>query len=255
MAPLKGLSEASRQRSLRGYLNRRPNWSTEILFVFPLFVVYQVGTFGSDQLNGVDFISTLLFRLRAQSEWGLAGFALAVLGGVGYLYWRKRSTEQFQLRMMWPMVLESGIYALIMGTVIIFVMTKILGMRPPSLSTAPAYNPWMAIYISAGAGLHEELVFRVALFGGLLAGLTRYTQLSRLIILTVALAVSGAVFSISHHIPPHGEPFALFTFVYRLLAGVVFGVIYLHRGFSTAVYTHFLYDVLVLGIWHGGDGL
>lgn len=250
MAPQKGLSEASRQRSLRAYLSRRPNWSTEILFVFPLFVVYQVGTFGSDQLNGVDFVSTLLFRLRAQSEWGLVGFALAVLGAVAYLYYRKRSTERFQLRMMWPMVVESGIYALIMGAVILFLMTKILGMRPPSLAaTSPSYSPWMVLYISAGAGLHEELVFRVALFGGLLAGLTRWTSFSRLLILTIALGVSGAVFSLSHHIPPHGEAFTLFAFVYRWLAGVLFGVIYLHRGFSTAVYTHFLYDVLVLGVW------
>ncbi len=249
MALLKGTSEASRQRSLSAYLGRRPNWSTEILFVFPLFVVYQVGTFGSDQLNGVDFLSTVLFRLRAESEWGLAAFALAVVGGAAYLYWQKRNTERFELRMMWPMILESGLYALLTGTVILFVMTKILGMHPPSLSTAPAYSPWMVLYISAGAGLHEELVFRVILFGGLLAGLTRWTSLSRLVVLTVALVASGAVFSISHHIPPHGEAFTLFAFVYRVLAGVLFGLIYLKRGFSTAVYTHFFYDVLVLGVW------
>ncbi len=251
MASIKEASEASRQRSLRAYLSRRPNWSTEILFVFPLFVVYQVGTFGSDQLNGVDFLSTVLFRLRAESEWGLMGFAAAVFGAAAYLYWRKRSTEKFELRMMWPMILESGLYALLTGTVILFVMTKILGMHPPSLSTTPSYSPWMVLYISAGAGLHEELVFRVLLFGGLVAGLTRWTSLSRVLILTVALGVSGAVFSISHHIPPHGEVFTLFAFVYRLLAGVLFGVIYLKRGFSTAVYTHFFYDVLVLGIWSG----
>jgi membrane protease YdiL (CAAX protease family) len=251
MTPRAGLPEASRQRSLRAYLTRRPNWSTEILFVFPLFVIYQVGTFGSDQLNGVDFVSTLLFRLRARSEWGLLAFAALVFGGATYLYLRMRRSEKFQLRMMWPMLVESGLYALVMGTVILFVMTKILGLRPPSLSTAPAGSPWMVIYVSAGAGLHEELVFRLVLFGGLLAGLTRWTGLSRFTILLVALLVSSAVFSASHHLPPHGESFTLFAFVYRVLAGAIFGVIYLHRGFSTAVYTHFLYDVLVLGFWRG----
>lgn len=243
----------SRQSSLRAYLSRRPNWSTEILFVFPLFVIYHVGTFGSDQLNGADFFSTLLFRLRAESQWGLLGFAVIVLGAVAYLYQRKRREERFQLRMMWPMLVESGLYALFMGTVILFVMTRILGLQPPSLAASqPSYSPWMVLYISAGAGLHEELVFRVALFGGLLAGLTRYTTLSRVLILTIALGVSGAVFSLSHHIPPHGEAFVLFAFVYRWLAGVLFGVIYLHRGFSTAVYSHFFYDVLVLGLWRSG---
>ncbi len=243
-------SHTTTKAGLRGYLTRRPNWSTEILFVFPLFVIYQVGTFGSDQLNGVDFISTLLFRLRAQSEWGLVGFAAAVIGGVAYLYYRQRRTEKFQLRMMWPLLIESGIYALIMGTVILFIMTSILHMNPPSLAAGkPAYDPWMVLYISAGAGLHEELVFRVLMFGGLLYGLTRWTKLSRVVILAIALGVSGAIFSASHHIPPHGEAFTFFAFIYRLLAGVIFGFIYLHRGFSTAVYTHFLYDVLVLGVW------
>ena len=90
-------------------------------------------------------------------------------------------------------------------------------------------------------------MFRVAIYGSLAALLSSRTGLSRLAVVGLALAVSATLFSASHHIPPHGEHFTAFAFVYRLLAGVIFGLLYAYRGFSTAVYTHFLYDVLVLG--------
>ncbi|MFH2009083.1 MAG: CPBP family intramembrane glutamic endopeptidase [bacterium] len=244
-------AEAARQRSLLLYLSQRPNWSTEVLFVFPLFVVYQAGTFSSNQLNGVDLVSTLLFRLSSVSEYALLGLASAVMVGVGYLYWRMRRRERFELRMILPVLAESAVYAVLMGTVILFVMNRILGIAPPSLGAGSGYGPWMVVYVSAGAGLHEELVFRVAIYGGLAALLGSRTGLSRLVVVGLALAVSATLFSVSHHIPPHGEPFTLFAFVYRLLAGVIFGVLYAYRGFSTAVYTHFLYDVLVLGLFRG----
>ena len=211
-----------------------------------------MGTFTTNQRNGADFISTLMFRLAMASEIAFLGVSAAILIAVGYLYLRMRRKEHFQLRKVWVVLVESSVYALLMGIVIVFIMTKILGMSPPSLAAAKAaLDPWMVIYISAGAGVHEELVFRVLLFGGLLAGFARYTRFSRLVGLTLALGISSVLFSISHHIPPHGEAFAMFPFVYRIFAGGIFGLLYVYRGFSVAVYTHFLYDVLVLGVLAG----
>ncbi len=243
---------AARARRLRP--DRRPNLYTQILLVAPLFLLYQVGAFRSDRLNGVDFVSRLLFRLRATSEWALLGLAAVMVVAVIYLYRRQSRREQFQWRMMLPLLLESGLYAVALGGVILLFMEHVLGLRPPTMATdgGRAMSAWMVIYVSAGAGLHEELVFRVGILGGLAALLLRWTGLGRALALTVALLASAALFSAAHHVPPHGEPFTAFAFVYRLLAGVLFGIIYLRRGFATAVYTHFLYDVLVLGALGAG---
>ena len=46
--------------------------------------------------------------------------------------------------MVWPVLLESGLYALLMGTVIVFVMTRILQLQPPSLAAAPGRGPPVA---------------------------------------------------------------------------------------------------------------
>jgi hypothetical protein len=255
-------SEAARQRSFLGYLRQRPNWATELMFVVPVLLLYQVGTFLTDQRNGVDWVTTLLFRLQARSEQAFLVLSVVMLGGVLGLYLHLRRRQRFQLRMLGPVLLESGVYAFLMGNAILLVMTQLLGLEPPSVALfegtgarAPVWSVegelslGMVLFISAGAGLHEELVFRVLLFGGLLSLLRRGLSVGPALSLVLALGASAALFSYAHHLPPHGEPFTVFAFVFRLLAGVVFGLLYHVRGFATAVYTHFLYDVLVLGVW------
>jgi membrane protease YdiL (CAAX protease family) len=101
------------------------------------------------------------------------------------------------------------------------------------------------VVLSLGAGVHEELVFRLGLMGGgtaalLLAGLGRGPSVA------IALVVSAVLFSAAHHAGPLGEPFDRGVFVYRALAGVVFGLVFYFRSLAHAVYTHFLYDVWVL---------
>ena len=44
----------------------------------------------------------------------------------------------------------------------------------------------------------------------------------------------------------YGDHWALYSFVYRLLAGVFFSALYLTRGFGVTAWTHALYDVFVL---------
>jgi hypothetical protein len=61
-----------------------------------------------------------------------------------------------------PMLLESAVYALTLGTLIVFVMTRLLGIEP-RLAIAGGSN----LLMSMGAGVYEELVFRLgALSGG-----------------------------------------------------------------------------------------
>lgn len=241
-------AEAARQRSLGAYLSTRPSWSTEILFVVPIFLLYQVGTFFTDRQNGVDLVTTLIFRLRGASENAFLGlFAAAALSILGLFLWTRRK-QRFQVRMVGPVVMESALYALLMGNAILLLMTRVLGLAPPTLGPPAAPDAWLVIHVSAGAGLHEELVFRLILFGGLLWLLGR-AQVRPWLRLVLALGVSAVLFSGAHHLPPHGEPYTTFAFVYRILAGVVFGLLYQYRGFATAVYSHFLYDVLVLGVW------
>ena len=100
--------------------------------------------------------------------------------------------------------------------------------------------------MSLGAGVYEEAVFRLGILGALAALLENLLGVARWVALAVGLAVSAVLFSAMHHIPPYGDPFEVGVFLFRLLAGVFFGLVFWFRGFAVAVYTHALYDMYVL---------
>jgi membrane protease YdiL (CAAX protease family) len=143
------------------------------------------------------------------------------------------------------MILESTFYALVMGSVILFVMSSFLGVLP-GLAVGGSGAPLDVLVISAGAGFHEELIFRLVIMGGLAWLLTGVMGQRRAWL--VALVVSSLAFSIAHHIGPAGEAFTFGAFVYRALAGAFFALVYQIRGFAVAAWTHALYDVYVLSL-------
>ena len=53
------------------------------------------------------------------------------------------------------------------------------------------------------------------------------------------------IIAAAHHFGPHGEQPDGFNFVFRVLAGLVFTLVYRLRGFGVAVGCHACYDVLV----------
>jgi membrane protease YdiL (CAAX protease family) len=138
-----------------------------------------------------------------------------------------------------------------MGSLICFVMVDLLHMDP-RLSLAPgthaggsdATGPLAWIIVALGAGVHEELVFRVLLLGGVVAFLSGPLKVRRGLAVAVGFIVSSVLFSAAHHIIG-GEPFRMGPFVYRVFCGLIFASLYEWRGLAVAVYTHALYDIYV----------
>ena len=61
-----------------------------------------------------------------------------------------------------------------------------------------------------------------------------------------AAVASSLLFSAVHYVGPYADAWTPFSFAFRFLAGMVFAALYAVRSFAVAVYTHALYDVLVL---------
>jgi membrane protease YdiL (CAAX protease family) len=102
--------------------------------------------------------------------------------------------------------------------------------------------------ISLGAGIYEELLFRVLLVGFLAWGGRRVLGLGAGAAGALATLVGALVFSAFHYLGPYGDPLELPSFTFRALAGVAFSALYLLRGFGITAWSHALYDVfLTLG--------
>ena len=117
-------------------------------------------------------------------------------------------------------------------------------VRPPVAIPIPPISALQILTISAGAGFHEEFVFRLLLIPTTTALLVKITEMKVSAAGVFSVALSSLVFALAHYLGP--ESFTVFTFTFRTLAGLIFATIFLFRGFAVAVYTHCLYDVYVL---------
>jgi membrane protease YdiL (CAAX protease family) len=225
------------------------NLLTSLVLVFPLLLIYQVGVlFTLPMLNGADFLTIFLFQNLGLSTAAYLGYTalVAVAFAIGVAVLRRK--QRFDPKVVGPVLIESSIYALTMGSLIILVMTQVFGISPRLAGGGGVGEQGFVtrIVMSIGAGVYEETVFRLALLTGITALLEKGVGLGRWVALTVALVISSLLFSAMHHIPPYGDPLRLGVFTFRFLAGICFGVLYWLRGFAVAVYTHAIYDVYVL---------
>jgi hypothetical protein len=210
----------------------RGDLTASLVLIAPLFLAYQIGVLFAGNVNGADVVTRAVYGGLGRTNYLLASAALAML----FLLWLRRANRWSMLRLetALPVILEAAIYALTLGALITLVLQRLLGL---GLGVG-------SIVDAAGAGVHEELVFRLGLFGGLLALMARL-QVDRRVGVAFALVVSAIAFSWAHHIGAHGEPFTWHAFAYRGLAGVIFGLVFYFRSLAHAVYAHAFYDVLV----------
>jgi len=149
------------------------------------------------------------------------------------------------------MVLESAALSIVFGVVVGALTARILGpLGALAAGSDVETMGWPArLMLSLGAGLYEELLFRVALVSALANGARLALGWGRGTAGTVATLLGALIFSAFHYIGPYGEDWALQSFTFRAIAGVMFSALYLTRGFGITAWTHAMYDVLVLMVW------
>jgi hypothetical protein len=113
------------------------------------------------------------------------------------------------------------------------------------LTSAGAPASWLAAAMtSIGAGIYEELLFRLFLVGGPLV-VARHVFGNRSPGLVAAVVlVSAGLFAGAHTID-NPQWFAWDSFLFRVAAGVYLGYIFAYRGFGIAAGVHILFDLFV----------
>ncbi len=231
----------------RGTQSGRTNLLTSVVLVIPLVVFYGVGVlFSAGAINGADFLTQSLLMLLGTRGY-LIFQGLLVLGFVGLVLHLRRS-QRFELNQFFPVVFESGIYALTMGTLIIFVMVDLLGIDPrlaAGVDPLEGKGVFDRMVMAVGAGVYEELAFRLLLLNGLVLLCEKVLDLRPGLALALSIIGSSLLFAGAHHVGPLGEPLRVGVFTYRAMAGLIFALLYQYRSFAIAVYTHAIYDVYV----------
>jgi hypothetical protein len=229
---------------------RAPRYS--LLFALPLLLCYEGLAFllSGDAITGVRNGADVL--LKSAFLWlggrdGLLVFGVVLVGIAGVQVWRDlRKGGTVTGRYYLGMAAESVVYALLFGVVAGTLTGLILrGATPLSAGPMAGLDLPTQLMISLGAGLYEELLFRVLLVT-LLARLARVGfGWPPLAAGSFAVLVGALVFSAFHYIGPYGDVLELGSFTFRAVAGVLFSSLYLLRGFGITAWTHALYDVFL----------
>lgn len=230
------------------YLSATRHPWTNLLFLTPLLIAYEAGVYwlGSGQesqvRNGAD----------AWLRWGLDIFGVGqvlaapvviVLVMLAWSWWRWADRPEDPLTAFFGMAFESCLFACILwqfsrnfGSIV-----DLFGVKLQiTVQTAPAAK----ILTFIGAGIYEEVLFRLGLFVGLYF-ILRTVRLPVLVALILAAAAGAISFAAAHHIGPYGEPVRADYFVFRTVAGLFFTLLFIARGFGIAVGAHAGYDILV----------
>jgi membrane protease YdiL (CAAX protease family) len=144
-------------------------------------------------------------------------------------------------------VAESTVYAVGVALVVSVMVGALFAMAPvgPATQDGGQLPTSMMLVLSIGAGLYEELVFRVVLVGGMFWALDKVMKRSWMAYVAAAL-IGAALFSAVHYIGSMGDAFTVASFTFRFLFGLALNGIFLARGFGVAAWTHALYDVFVV---------
>jgi len=115
---------------------------------------------------------------------------------------------------------------------------------------AKGQNLLANIVTGIGAGIYEELVFRLILICALMMVFQDVLRLSRKDSIILSVLISAALFSAHHHIVfvngqlGQSSPFNLTEFSFRTIAGIYFAVLFAIRGFGITAGTHAFYDII-----------
>ena len=172
----------------------------------------------------------------------------------GVFAWLGRG-HAFTTRKFVQVMIEGTLYAVLMRFVGSYVVTRVFA------GNIKDEGPFTGLIMSLGAGFYEELAFRVLLFGlgakvlvwffarqklDVVQGSSLGLSLKAYLLVGVWALASAAIFSGVHYTGAMGDSFEATSFTFRMVLGLVLTLIYLLRGFSTAVWAHALYDIWVL---------
>lgn len=240
---------------MKRYLELTRSLTYSLLFAIPLLLLYELGTLWvarSDPMalrNGADVLLRSLLAAGGVTGTMALTSLLLVVALVLILLERRRRPVPLRAAPFAGMAAESLLYAVLLGIVVGTATAWMLGGFSLRLAADAGVLSTLSlpqgIILSLGAGLYEELVFRVLLVGGLWA-LFRSSGLTRTRSGVFSALLAALIFSAFHYIGPYGDQWSVASFLFRFLAGLAFSALFLLRGFGITAWTHALYDVLIV---------
>jgi hypothetical protein len=246
-----------------GYFAESARPLTSLVFVLPVLLFYELGIWllGSTAIHNAASI-----WLRQLLNWlGFGQYLLLPILVVAVLMsWHHLLHQKWKLEFyaFGGMLAESVLWACMLVLIwrIVSPLLTALPTPPPDNSmqdVAASLKRSLSLIVTyCGAGLYEELLFRLLMLPLVFAAF-RVCHLSTTQAAITAVIFTSVLFSLAHYEISFGggekeisiwagEAWNWGTFLFRLIAGIFFAVVFAYRGFGITVVAHVFYDVLTL---------
>src|SRR5699024_5541539 len=218
------------------------------LISLPLLLLYEVLIFIAQPDSehvvriSVDVWIKTLFSYFGQNVLSITLILVALIG-IFILYRDREKLSSLRTGYFIGMFFEAALYAFFLSILITTAVGSLMQVAGPSAVESLPFLQQMAL--SLGAGLYEELFFRVILVSALL-WMFKHFFTKKAAAYAVAIILAAVIFSLVHYIGALGDSFTFSSFLFRFLFGLALNAIYIWRGFGMAAWTHAIYDLMVL---------
>jgi len=231
---------ASAGRRINSYLKQSELPLHSLVFLLPAMILFELGL----SFHPADPIAFRMLQLFFQQT-GATGRFLPLLSVVAILLtWHIVRKDPWLIRFetLWGMLLECLLLALPLLALGISVARWHI-----HIPLAGSIGAWENnAVLSVGAGVYEEFVFRMALMTFISILAADLFKMRKWLSNLLMVSASAVLFSLYHYLG--AETFQLQSFVFRTVAGVYFGVLFLTRGFGITAGCHIAYDLIVVSL-------
>lgn len=228
---------------LASYLEYSRSPLASLMLVLPLLILHEWGVrqFGALPGRMVEYrVTAFTLLTRFFHSLGASGRYLPAMTVVAVLLcWHLARKDRwvFNIRAIGVMLLESMAWAIpLVGVFYLF--------SPTTLSYLPTGEWKLMCSLYLGAGVYEELVFRLMAFAVLSLFLIDLFKVPQPVAIPTVVVAAASGFAAYHAL---GNPhFPLPALVFVALRGVYYGIIFLERGFGLTIGAHTAYDIIFL---------
>lgn len=234
---------AKKVSALRQYLNSSKTLHYSLILTLPAVAIYEIGIIILFRDSFFELRNTGEILLRSLFEYlGLTNpivvsslllglFIIVMLRG-----YKIEKKPGIHANYIIYMLLESMLWGSI-----IFISLQLFTKLPLQIVTME--EKISNINLAIGAGIFEELIFRLVLIGSFLVILQRGISLPTRVSVPIAILLSAVVFAAFHLFM---ETYSFPVFSQRVFGGVLLGSIFYLRGYGISVYAHIIYNILIL---------
>ncbi len=223
------------------FAHSRQPWNILLFITLPLLGFHLVAAWRSTNLVVPDYFHVVLGLLGASA---VHLSSLLIVSTLLVWHWRTRAPWRLEPAVLIGMAIESVLWTLPLFA-LSFLLSQVSAVASqPATSAATILQ---GLTQAVGAGIYEEFFFRLVLVSVAMAVFVDLLKFPAQRVAMIAVGASAIIFALCHWEKlalPGG--FAWQQFFFLLLAGLLWGAIYIHRGLGIAIGSHIVWDLYIL---------